>query len=55
MNKFFDDSRDSSTKTAKWKAVAKTTKERINKLSAKVDGAIKRANSSEAALKRVAT
>lgn len=53
MNKFFDDSKNSSTETAKWKATAEMMKERLDKLAAKVDGVVKRDDCSEAILKRV--
>lgn len=53
MNKFFDNSKDTSIKTMKWNANAKTTKERLDKLAIEVNGAVKRANSSKATLKRV--
>lgn len=54
MNKSFKDDRDSSTEIRKWKIMAETAKERLDKLVVEVDGAVKRANDSEAILKRVA-
>lgn len=53
MNKFFKDSRDFSVDARKWKTIAMTLKERLDKRNAKVDRDIKRVDSMETALKKV--
>lgn len=53
MNKFFKNNKDFSIETKKWKTAVETLMERLDRRNVKVDGAIKRADSFEATLKRV--